>query len=162
MPEDRGWNGVPLIESGAVKSPKGKLHSLSVEPSLLHQGCSRQPGLATWVPLLSPGTGLRVQARQLLRSARITVSIGALLLSLFPGSVQVGGQRLLEDLKLVWKVKKKRLSGLQLRRHSSLWWQVEILPQKAQIIVKSLHSLAHGLTPPGRRQYLVWIQIPRP
>lgn len=99
---------MPLIESGAVKSPKSKLHLLSVEPSLLQQGCSRQPGLAAWVPLLSPGTGLRVQARQLLRSVRITVSKGALLLSLFPGSVQVGGQRLLEDLKLVWKKKKKK------------------------------------------------------
>lgn len=55
--------------------------------------------------MLSPGTGLRVQARQLLRSVRITVSKGALLLSLFPGSVQVGGQTLLEDLKLVWKKK---------------------------------------------------------
>lgn len=99
---------MPLIESGAVKSPKSKLHLFSVEPSLLQQGCSRQPGLAAWVPLLSPGTtGLRVQARQLLRSVRITVSKGALLLSLFPDSVQVGGQRLLEDLKLVWKKKKK-------------------------------------------------------
>lgn len=59
LPEDRGWNRAPRVEPRGVKKPKRQAEfALQWDTAVL----------AAQVPALPLGTGLQVQARQLLRS----------------------------------------------------------------------------------------------